>query len=137
MARLGEGDRIDDSEDIFRRIPKSMRWFNPDTKTVSPEAFNPRDEDVTGLSVYRAKYRTIEEAGQGQSRHGYYVAILNAGRLRAAGIEIRTDDLDDPGHAILSGLRADNRDSDEVLEWKEKLATQLVVNVQGPFGVHT
>ncbi|MBI3837663.1 MAG: hypothetical protein HY288_06990 [Planctomycetia bacterium] len=112
-----------------------MPWYNSDTNTCSPEAFNPRDDDVTGISVFRAKHKTVEEAAQGPSKHGYYVARFNAGTLRAAGIEIRVDDPDDPGHAVLPDIRADTRDSNAVLEFKEKLATKLIVDVQGPFGL--
>src|SRR5437879_3703895 len=111
MTRSGQGDLVDNSEVIFRRIPKSMGWYDPKTNVVRPEAFNPRDVDVIGISVYRAKHRSIEEVARGLSKHGYYVAVLEAGSLRAAGIEIRVDDPDDPGHAILPDLRADNRDS--------------------------
>jgi hypothetical protein len=136
MACAGQGDFVEDDEIIFRRIPKSMPWYTPETNACSPEAFNPRDDDVAGISVFRAKHKTVEEAAQGLSKHGYYVAKLNAGMLRAAGIEIRVDDPDDPGHAILPDIRADTRDSNAVLVFKEKLATKLILDVVGPFGPH-
>ena len=38
--------------------------------------------DVTGLSVSRAKYKSIQDAAKGLRGKAYYVAVLRAGDLR-------------------------------------------------------
>ena len=80
-----------------------MKLYSQDTGRVQPEAFAPHKErDVTGLSVSRAKYKSIEEAARGQPGKAYFVAVLPAGELRQAGITIEPRPRHgDPGHAEL------------------------------------
>jgi hypothetical protein len=127
---------ISDDELLYRRVPVSQSWYNRDqTPSLSPEAFRPQQHDMTGLSVARAKYKTIEEAAQGQEGKFYYVAVLRAGDLRSSGIRVeprpRKGDL---GHAELPDMTYDNRHSDQVVERKTVLAHQLCLRVEGPFG---
>lgn len=106
----------------------------PSTLLPPPEAFNPRRDDTTGLSISRARYKTAEEAARGPSAQGYYVALLQAGRLRAAGIEVVPRPLPgDPGHSELPGLTYDQRKSDQAREQMVQLAHALTFDVQGPF----
>jgi len=108
-----------------------MGWYSE--KGLSPEAFDPHDEEKSGISVYRAKYRTIQEVAKGLSKKGYYVAVLRAGDLRRRGIAVEPrPGPNDPGHAELPGLTCDNRLSREGLECKVLLA-KLCLEVRGPF----
>jgi hypothetical protein len=126
---------IADDEVLYRRIPASQGWYAPGTTPpLSEAAFGPTKHDSTGISVSRAKYKTLEEAACGREGKRYYVAVLRAGDLRAQGIEVIPRPLEgDPGHGEIPGLTYDNRKSDQALEWKVLLAHQLCLRVEGPF----
>jgi len=126
---------VADDELLFRRVPVSQGWYDPQIAPhPSPEAFKPTRNDVTGLSVYRAKYKSVAEAARGREGRRYYVAVLRAGDLRARGIDVVPRPRDgDPGHAELPGLTYENRYTDEALEWKNLLSRQLCLRVEGPF----
>jgi hypothetical protein len=122
---------VADDELLYRRIPVSMGWYSGGT--VSPEAFDPRPDETTGISVFRAKYKSIADAGIGKSKKGYYVAVLCASELRQNEIEIEPRPLEgEPGHAELPGLTCENRLTTESLERKQCLS-KLVLRVEGPF----
>jgi hypothetical protein len=123
-------DPIADEELLFRRIPVSMGWYAEGR--LSPEAFGPRKDETTGISVYRAMYKSIDEVAMGKSRKGYYVAVLRTGDLRNNGIEVVQTPPDDPGHAELPDLNANNRREDATLE-RQRLLTELCISVEGPF----
>lgn len=118
---------------LYRRIPASKGWYD-DRNGVSPEAFDPRDNETGGISLFRKKYKTIQEAAKGPSKRGYYVAVLRAGDLIKEGIEIvpRPDPPNVPGHVELPGLNRNNRLTQEGLERKVSLA-KLCAWVEGPF----
>lgn len=126
---------IADEELLYRRVPASMGWYSPGAE-LNSQAFAPRSDDVTGLSVSRAKYRSIEDAAKGRPGKSYYVAVLRAGDLRQNGIEIvpRPRPPDDPGHAELPDLNSSNRKADETLERGRLLAEKLCLRVEDPFG---
>lgn len=134
-----EGNQtVDEEEYIYRRIPVSKGWYNPDTNLLSPEAFNPIKYDTTGLSVSRAIVTTIENAAQGPSPHGYYVAILRVGDLRKWGMDVVSKHLEsNPGHAEIPGLTYQNKNTDQAKEWKVFLAHELTLRVEGPFHIST
>jgi hypothetical protein len=91
-----ENDPIADDELLYRRIPVSKGWY--DAAGLSPEAFDPRADEESGISVYRAKYLTVEQAAQGKSKQGYWVAIFRAGDLRHHGFQVLPrPQPDDPG----------------------------------------
>ncbi len=122
---------IADDELLYRRIPVSKGWFSEGG--LSPEAFDPRRDETTGISVYRDKYKSLEEVGRGKSKTGYYVAEFRAGDLRRHGIEVEPrPEPDEPGHAELPGLTCLNRLEPEALERKVRLA-RLPLQVHGPF----
>jgi hypothetical protein len=77
---------VAEDELLYRRIPVSKGWY--DEKGLSPEAFYPRPDEESGISVSRAKYVSVEKAGQGKSKKGYWVAVLRAGDLRQHGIRV-------------------------------------------------
>jgi hypothetical protein len=122
---------VADDEVLYRRIPVSMGWYAEGR--LSPEAFDPRQDETTGISVYRRKYKAIEVVVRGKSKEGYCVAEFRAGDLRKHGIEVAPRPLpDDPGHAELPGLTCWNRLDPEAQERKLRLA-RLSVRVHGPF----
>jgi hypothetical protein len=127
---------IADDEVLYRRIPVSTDWYAGGV--VSPDAFHPRNDEFTGISISRAKYyESVTVAARGPSKRGYYVASLRASQLREHGIEpvprpILDSDPPDPGHAELPCLTAGNRRTDQALEYKLRLAS-LCFEIQGPF----
>jgi len=75
---------IEDDEILYRRIPVSKEWY--DGKTVYAEAFEPRSNEHSGISLFRAKFRSLEEVAKGPAKQGYYVASLSVADLRRVGI---------------------------------------------------
>lgn len=124
---------IADDELLYRRIPASTGWYSPDDG-LNSQAFAPhKSQDSTGLSVSRAKYKTIEQAAIGRPGKSYYVAVLKAGELRRHGIAVAPRPLqDDPGHAELPDLNSADRKTDRVLQFQQILV-QLHLRVEGPF----
>lgn len=127
---------IADDEIIYRRIPVSTGWYDPDSQELAPEAFGPRKDDISGISVSRAKYKTIEQAAQGRPGKSYYVAILLAGDIRRAGMNIEPrPELPggiDPSHAEIIDLNAANRKDDTTLARQHRLV-ELCLEVKGPY----
>ena len=127
---------IEDDELLYRRIPVSMGWYAVDR--LSPQAFGPRKDETTGISVFRAKYRSIREAAAGKSKKGYYVAVLRVGDLRQRGIEVvprpeLPDGQYELAHAELPDLNSATRTADATLERQRILAEELCLRVEGPF----
>lgn len=132
MSGSDNTDPIEDDEILYRRIPASQGWY--DGTELSPEAFRPTENDTTGLSVVRGKYTPIEEAAKGRPGKSYYVALLQAGGLREAGIEVVSrPTANDCAHAELPQLTFELRKSPQVREWKILLAHELTIRVEGPF----
>ncbi|HVW39528.1 MAG TPA: hypothetical protein VHB99_19555, partial [Pirellulales bacterium] len=95
-----------------------MEWIDP--HGVSAEAFAPRKGDLSGLSVFRAKFLPLEEAARGASKQGYYVLELRAGDLRAAGIEILPAPIADKAcHAEIPAFKYERPESDSSLEIRQ------------------
>jgi len=128
---------IADDELLYRRVPASTGWYDPATGLLNPEAFAPhKTHDVTGLSVSRAKFKSIEEAAKGRPGKLYYVAVLRAGDLRRIGIEVvPRAQPDDPAHAELPDLNSGNRKADETLERQRLMAEELRPRVEGLFAL--
>ena len=134
MADADGTEPIEDDERLYRRLPIHPKYFDPAVDPApTPFAFRPREEDDTGLSVSRAKYKTVEDVAANPRGKQYYVAILEAGELRRRGIRVVPKPLDgDPGHAELPDLRYDNRTTAEAEEMQVALATELC-RVDGPY----
>jgi hypothetical protein len=135
MTTSPGAEPISDDELLYRRVPASLNLYDPISKPhLLPDAFRPNANDVTGLSVYRAKYKSVEQAAQGRAGKEYYVAVLRAGDLRSKGIEVSPRPLEgEPGHAEIPGLMYQNRKEDWALEWKVLLSQELCLRVEGPF----
>ena len=133
---MGESlELIDDDEVLFRRVPVSTGWYHPEEEPpVEPEAFRPNKNDATGVSLSRARYTPIEEAASGRPGKSYYVAVLRAGDIRAAGMEVVARPLEGSlGHAEITSLTHDSRRSRQAIEWRYFLAHRLCLRVEGPF----
>lgn len=135
MKGLPGGEPVLDEELLFRRIPVSTNWFDPNrTPPLEPEAFRPNRNDDTGISVARAKYKTVNQAAMGRAGKEYFVAVLRAGDIRAAGMEVAARPFpDDPSHAEITSLAYANRKSKQAIEWRTLLVEQLCLQVEGPF----
>lgn len=142
MSDVESPTLVEDDEFIFRRIPIRPGWYDPASGVLMRQAFNPRNDDTTGLSVTRAHSERhpdfltpAQDAALGTNTSGYYVAVLGVGDLRKAGIEVvASPDLpQNPGHAHLPQLTYDSRRSDESIDTMERLSTSLTLRVEGPF----
>ena len=129
---------IADEELLYRRVPDSTGWFDQATGILKPEAFGPyKQRDLTGISVTRAKFKSIEQAAQGQQGKSYFVAVLCVGDLRNAKYTVKQQP-NLPGgydisHAELPDLNAGNYKATETLERQRELAEKLCLRVEGPF----
>ena len=75
---------IADHEVLYQRISAASGFYDPVVDPrPSPLAFRPTTHDTTELSLSRAKYVTMEQAGRGREGKHYYVAVLRAGELRS------------------------------------------------------
>lgn len=134
-----EIEPIADEELLYRRVPASTGWFDQVSRILKPEAFGPHKErDRTGISVTRAKFKSIEQAAQGQPGKLYFVAVLRVGDLRKANFIVKSQP-NVPGgydisHAELPQLNAGNYKATETLERQRELAEKLCLRVEGPFG---
>ena len=135
----GRGPLAND-EAVFRRASDRSGWYDPSLdRSVAWQAFRPNRRDVRGLSVWRAKYKTPEEAAAINARSGrrYFLFRLNVGRLREAGVIVEPSaDEGGTGHASLVNLNACRYDEDKnaVRELARTIAEELVECVEGPFG---
>jgi hypothetical protein len=138
MPELDDSAPIADDELLYRRIPASQNWYHPgEPWALDAEAFKPRKSgpfpDTTGISLFRAKFYD-SPADVGSTRKGFYVAVLRAGDLRIAQIDVTAKpDPDHPGHAELPQLRADNQKTDECRNLMLLLTESLCLRVEGPF----
>jgi len=124
---------IEDGEIIYRRIPTTQGWFDPQTDPrPSPEAFKPTKLDTTGISFSRRKYKTVEEAARGCGKE-YFVAELRAGDLSANSLHLVPRPTDeDPSHCELLQINLEDKDTNSVKESKLQLS-ELTRRVLGPF----
>ena len=127
---------ITDDEILYRRIPGNPDYFDQAVcRCPSPRAFSPTPRDSTGVSLYRAKYKSPREVARNPRGKLYYVAAVSAGDLRKQGIEVvpRPNPEEGPGHAEISNLTYANRKTQESREHCTRLALVLTLRVEGPF----
>ncbi len=102
------------------------------------EAFEPRKDEHSGISVFRQRFKTLDDVARGKSRKGYFVVSLRVSDLRARGIAVEprpeVEDGWDDAHAELPGLNAANLKTDEAEELQSILAELgVILPVEGPF----
>ena len=130
-------DPIADDELLYRRVPASIGWYDAATKMLKSEAFGPnKQRDLTGLSVFRGKYKSLEQVARGRAGKSYYVAVLRAGDVRQAGIAVESRpnvaEGYDPAHAELPELNASNYKDSITLE-RQRVLVRLSLRIEGPF----
>ncbi len=71
-------EAIADHELLYRRIPAASGFFDPQVDpNPSPLAFRPTQQDTTGLSLSRAKYKSLEEDARANSIMWPYSALAS------------------------------------------------------------
>ena len=137
--RPGE-EPIADDELLYRRVPASAdpQRYDPTCGQLNEQAFSPFKNDTTGISIDRAKYKSIVDCIKGGNPgKTYFIAILHAEALRAAGILIEPRPVVptgyDPAHAELPQLSYAVRKESKTLELQRELVRICGNNVQGPF----
>ena len=130
-----DADPVSDDELIYRRIPVSQGYYDPRVAPVpSPLALSPLVTTPPDSRCIARKYTSLETAARGRPGKSYYIAVLRAGDLRAAGIEVVSRLLEDaPGHAEIPGLTHEHRKSMPYFEWQTLLAEELCLRVEGPY----
>lgn len=127
---------ITDDEILYRRIPERPDYFDAENDArASPLAFKPREDDTTGLSVYRAKYGTPEEVARNNRGKRFYIGFLLASDLRAHGMEIvpKPNPPEQIGHAEIPELTFEGKNTKRGKELQVKLAEKLCFPVKGPY----
>lgn len=122
---------VENDELLYRRVPE--HWYSS-ASGFDSQAFAPhKAADLTGLSISRAKYKSVADAAKGKPGKSYYVAILRTSELRKNGIEVvPCPRQGDPGHAELPDLTSANRKDDRTLEL-QRVLEQITVEVKGPY----
>lgn len=136
-------DNIGDDELLYRRISVKSEWYDPERNEIKPDAFKPWHRDATGISFDRAKseqhpdFRRIEDAAQGRSALGYYVAVFQTAHLRRDGFTLIPDpdwENNNPGHALMTDIRYELRRDPQCESKMLRLAHGgLCLRVEGPF----
>lgn len=125
---------IGDEEILYRRVSVNSRWYSDGV--LSSIAFSPQKHDETGISLFRAKHKNIEQAAEGPSSDGYFVARLRVGDVRRCGMTVayrpHTASGFDASHVEIAELNYADRKTSLCIECREQLA-DLVLDVPGPF----
>jgi hypothetical protein len=134
MCDPAGSEPISPDEILYRRIPESEEWYNPDSGVTEIQTFRPTKADDTGLSLSRAKYRTPEQVGaEGRAGKLYWVAALVASDVTAAGVEVvPRPTAENPGHSEAPSLNYQNRKSNESVIATKRLRDSII-EVTGPF----
>ncbi len=134
MGNAGE-EPIGDEELLYRRIPRQPSFYDAEKDpAVTPLAFKPTKNDTSGLSIFRAKYISIEKVAENDRDKKFFVAVLKAGDLRLHGLIVVPSPLpNSPGHAEISSLTYATRKTTLSKEMRVKLAHELCLRVGGPY----
>lgn len=140
-----EDEPVTDDELILRLIWRD--FYKPgDPYTVKPRAFHPRDNETTGISVFRLA--CLEEPSDALlalpnpvNRSSYLIAALPVVELTTLGLTVTPDRIDAvPGHAVLSELNSASWANEKAIwlprvEKLAQLAGQRIVHM--PTGTGT
>ena len=135
------GDRIADDEIVYRRVPANVDFYDPvSDRPVQWITFQPNRNDLSGISVWRAKSVQPDEAVQTARRgKSYYLIALKVSDLRRLGAEVvASPEKEGFGHATITSLswtryRGDQKN--DVKELAMRIAIEASKNVLGPFHV--
>jgi hypothetical protein len=134
--RLGEAgmQSIDNDEAVYRRIPVKQNYYKPENGYLSAAAFRPTPRDLTGISLSRAKLLNGPEAAAALGYEGelYWVVELRVGDVLGKTATVVADDENNPSHAIIPEIRAENMKSRQADELMDALS-RLPRVVHGPF----
>lgn len=141
MASIDDAyEQVADDEIVYRTVSDRSGWYDPDSDSpIAWETFRPNKRDLDGLSVWRAKYKSPEQAALQHARQDrrYYVVAMRVGDLRRIGVEVAaTSAADEPGHASLTTLSTATyrEEKNRIRGLAQRIATELVDTVHGPFG---
>lgn len=120
-------DPIEDDEFLLRRVLREYVDTNL-AQPVQREGFRPTKDDVDGISVFRERFvapSVVATAGR-RGPTGYYVVRLRARDIRALGLSVRPNVMDNqlPGHSLIPEINhpASRNDSETSKELQRKLA---------------
>ena len=128
------------AEIVFRRVSEKSGWYDPESdRPFDWLAFRPNAKDVRGLSVWREKDKTAEQAAANGARSGrrYFVFCLRVDPLREASVVVEpSPEQGGPGHASFVNMNtsAYQQNKNAVRELAEKIASDLIERVAGPLG---
>ena len=136
-----ESEPVSDDELVLRLIWHA--FFRPAADLcVLPRAFHPRDDEMTGISVYRVACldRPVDVLAviAPEKRNSYYLAALAVTDLHALGITVVPDQIPEvPGHALLlevnsTAIAADKGKWKPILESLARLASRTVIHEPSP-----
>jgi hypothetical protein len=105
---MDEHEPVQDDEFVYRRIHRS--FFNGNIPIpISRGAFCPNHHDITGLSVFRARFvNPVDTLANVEAckRNDYYIARLAVRGLHQLGLSFVAEPevLGPPGHAVIPEL---------------------------------
>jgi hypothetical protein len=114
---MDENEPVEESEFIYRRI--HVTYYDAALSvSVQPEAFRPTRSDLTGISVFRARFATPVDALTNVDPakvQNYFVARLLVGDLHRLNLTVRSDPIASgpAGHAVIPELRWQAYQSDK------------------------
>jgi hypothetical protein len=105
---MDEHEPVQDGEFVYRRIHRSFLDANIPIP-ISRGAFCPNHHDMTGLSVFRARFvKPVDILAnvEAEKRNDYYIARLAVRDLHQLGLSIVAEPevVGPPGHAVIPEL---------------------------------
>jgi hypothetical protein len=136
-----ESEPVADDEFVLRFVWHA--FFRPGAELcVLPRAFHPRDDETTGISVYRVacldRPADVLSVIAPEKRNSYYLAALAVADLRSLAITVVPDPIPEVrGHALLSevnstAVAADKGKWKPILEALARLASRNMIPIPSP-----
>jgi hypothetical protein len=120
-----EDDPVSDEEIVLRLIWHQF-YKQDDSPSIKPRAFHPRNDEVTGISVFRldclpSPEDALNALPDPEKRRLYYIAGLPVTSLRLLGLTVVPDKIEQiSGHAVLQELNCNSWSADKAI-WKPKV----------------
>jgi hypothetical protein len=125
-------DPIDREEQLLRLIPKD--WHRPKNPIPFGKiAFQPRDNDEDGLSLYREKWVTAHRlVSTRRSPEKWFVVRLKVKDILAIKVTVKVTVGDLPGHVVIPEMNTGDykKSPNQINEWAlslTKIASQDIV----------